>query len=659
MFFYEIAVDFPKDGLLTYKSYRNDHKIGELVQVSLGRRKAKGCIVQEISENDLSVAAEKIKEIDQEDGNELVLPKDYLELFTWMAKYYHYPLGKLIFDCMPKVLKRPRKLNSDIGEGQEINFEGDPDREKIVSAISSSCGYNDFFIHGVTGSGKSFIYLKLIQEKLKQGKSVLFLIPEINLSPQFIKFFKTYVNTEIYTYNSQVSGSQKYGLYKKSLETKNPIVIIGVRSSVFLPINNLGLIVVDEFHDQSFKQEDRCRYSAKDVAIKLAKIKNVPVVIGSATPNTETFYHYKKTRKENFFELRKRFGESVLPEIIISSEKNESRDEIWPFYESTLSEIESTLISGKKVIIYANKLGYSSFIECRSCHYIFECPNCSVPLKFYRNKNILSCHYCGLKEKKHEHCPSCSSITFLYQGFGTERIKSILEERFPGKIIKRFDRDVLKNHDDLQNILDEIQNGEIDVLVGTQMISKGHNFKDIEKVVVLGADQALNIPDFRSNEKLFQSLTQIAGRAGRFGERGKVIIQTSYPDNRVFDHLKESSFNEFYEEELNLRTAFKMPPYGKLAMIYLSGKTQSSVQKYAMELYHGLDQVNKSKFGDVTLIYPRPALIEKLVNKFTWCLFVQSENVQNLHNLITIMEKCFPLPSQISRKIDIDPYNFY
>jgi len=660
MVFCEVAVDYPRDDLLTYKIEEAQFTKGKLVNVPLGRRKARACLLRIVDESTITFDTEKIKEVDLEEEHNFVLPDDYIDLYSWMSRYYHYPLGKLIFDCLPKFLKRPRKLNFTDGEGEEIDFQDKGQRLEIVNAISRSKLYEDFFIHGVTGSGKSFLYIKIIQQKLTEGKSVLFLIPEINLSPQFISFFKKFINASIYTYNSQVSASQKFGLFKECLESKRPIVIIGVRSSLFLPIKNLGLIVIDEFHDQSFKQEDRCSYNARDTAIKLAKLKDIPIVMGSATPNMETYYHYKKSRKTNYFELKERFGNTVLPDIEITSSKEEKQDEeIWPFLSTTLEGVEETLNKNKKVIIYANKLGFSSYIECRSCKHVFECPNCSVSLKYYKRKNELSCHYCGLSQKKNDYCPECNSLTFYQRGYGTEKIKEILEERFPTAVIKRFDRDVLKNHKDLEKILSEVEEGKIDILVGTQMISKGHNFKDVERVIVLGSDQALNIPDFRSNEKLYHSLTQISGRAGRFGEKGKVVIQTSYPENKIFKQIQDDSINNFYENELEMRQEFKMPPFSKMAMVYITGPKSNEIESFSKKIYFFMKELEKKNFQGVEVLPPRSALIEKLVNKFTWCILLKSQNVQNLHNLLTTTKNNIKIPSRTSFKIDIDPYNFY
>ena len=662
--YFLVAVNTPfNSSMLTYsvtEEIAEKLKRGSLVKVPLGKnRLADGCVWQKNSGDNLDL--KKIKNIHSV-NEELFLSNEECELYQWMANYYHYPLGQLIFDVLPTFLKRPRKLNFDQGQGISSPFILNDEQSFVVDQISKTGfdKFTKFLIHGVTGAGKTIIYLELIKKIIKEKKSVLFLLPEINLTPQFLKTFQTYLDVPIYSYNSAISNSDKFGLWKLLQNDSGPKLVLGVRSSIFLPIKNLGLIIVDEEHDQSFKQDDRCTYNARDISIKRASLLKIPVILGSATPMVETYKAFVGTPQ--YYPLQKRAQEAKLPEVELVDMRGrarvESERDLWPYSSESVFKIKKALEIGEQVLIFINRLGYASYLQCNSCGHQFSCPNCSTNLKFFKKRNELVCQTCDFKMPQPEMCPECMNIQLTPKGFGTEKAHDALKVLFPDKIIERFDRDEIKTFNKLEETLNLFHAKKIDILVGTQMLSKGHNFENVNLVIILGIDSQLNFPDFRSNERVYQTLTQVSGRAGRFGKKAAVLVHTLAPENKIFSYLKNHSFDDFYKDEIPLREMCSSPPMKKIILIYFNGKDQGQVIKESSEQAHRLREAADAHFTKVDILGPRPSMIEKKVNKFTWSLMIRSEDVNQLHNLVNSFEKNYRPPHTISLKIDVDPYYF-
>lgn len=661
--YYLVAVNTPfNSSMLTYSAtdeLSEQIQKGSLVKVPLGKRSVDGCVWQKLDTQELD--ASKIKDI-LELNKELFLSKEECELFQWMANYYHYPLGQLIFDVLPTFLKKPRKLNFDQGLGIESPFILNPDQKNVVETISNA-GFNKFsksLVHGVTGAGKTLIYLELIKKIIAEKKSVLFLLPEINLTPQFLKTFETYLDVPIYSYNSAISNSDKFGLWKLLQEDATPKLILGVRSSIFLPIKNLGLIVIDEEHDQSFKQDDRCTYNARDIAIKRASLLKIPVVLGSATPMVETYKAFVGT--SHYFPLKKRAQSAKLPDIVMVDMRGRARvqaeKDLWPYSSESIFKIKKALEKNEQVLIFINRLGYASYLQCNSCGHQFSCPNCSTNLKYFKKRSELVCQTCEYKQPVPEMCPECMNIQLTPKGFGTEKAHDVLRSLFPERIVERFDRDEIKTFTKLEETLNLFHDRKIDILVGTQMLSKGHNFENVNLVIILGIDSQLNFPDFRSNERVYQTLTQVSGRAGRFGKDAEVLVHTLAPENKIFSYLKNHSFDDFYKDEIPMREMCSSPPVKKLILIYFNGKLQAQVIKESSEQSSKLREMAETHFKSVEILGPRPSMIEKKVNKFTWSLMIRSDDINQLHNLVNSFEKNYKPPHTISLKIDVDPYYF-
>lgn len=616
----DIAVNYPRNNsILTYKNSKGvGANIGDLVEVPLGRRKELGCVIGFRNESDVDKSI-KYKEITRAEYTDFNLSLNELELYKWCASYYMYSLGKLIFDSLPKYMKRIKDPEFIDGKGDNFPFDLNSDQLKIISSFDTNRGFSQSLIHGVTGSGKSLVFLSMMKKVIDSGKSVQYLLPEINLTTQFIKFFSEFLGCKIFTYHSSIKNSQKFNLWRYLKTLNEPVLIIGVRSSVFLPVKNLGLIVIDEEHDKSFKQDDRCRFHARDVAIKKAQIGNFPIVLGSATPTLENFYRFKNNEKLNYFTLKERFNNSKLPSIELVNCPAEE-DDTYPISKEVIEKLRISLKAGFQSIVFVNKLGFSKYIQCHNCGQSFDCPNCDIRLTNFKSRNTLECYACEYKDKIPKLCPSCGCIDLYNGGFGTEKVEKVLKKIFSEKVIEKFDRDNLKNLADVEKVLERFEKKEINILVGTQMISKGHNFKNVDSVVILGIDSYLHIPDFRSAERMFQQIRQVSGRAGRFGEDANVYLQSDLRP-KFFEFIVNHDFDSFYLEELKVREKLKFPPFSKL--IKIEGKSHRE-----NDLYHELTRVKKSlkeTFENKEILGPAPGLIRKIGNKYHYHLLVKDQ----------------------------------
>lgn len=662
---YQIAVNFPKvQSILTYKS-KELLQIGDLVDVPLGKgnRTTQG-VVLGVSDAEKLDAIENvtIKIIAGKIDHAFSLDDKELALYNWMARYYHYSLGKLVFDCLPKVLKRPKKIGLLKGRGVAIDKKLNPPQQEIYQKIEASlaAGFSQHYLHGVTGSGKSLVFLNLIKQTVESGKSAQFMLPEINLTPQFVAMFEEHLDCKILSYHSAVTPSEKYAIWKQLKESNEPVLVLGVRSSIFLPIQNLGLIIIDEEHDNSFKQSDRCPYNGRDVAIKKAQLYNCPVVLGSATPTVENYYYFSGERyNRHYYQLTERAMGASFPQIKLLDikEKFTEDDPAWPLLDETLDIIGKRLNAGEQVLVFINKLGYSSYIQCRNCGHQFKNEKCGCEnnLRYFKNKRCLSCAHCDFKMPVPNKCPDCGSISLLNKGFGTEKVQSVLQMAFQDKTVERFDRDEITSFSELNQKLDRFHQGEIDILVGTQMLSKGHNFQKVNLVVILGMDTMLNYSDFRASEKAYQMAMQVSGRAGRYGNDGLVVIQTMNPDHSIFQDLVAQNIDEFYKKEVQLRQYCLCPPFTKIAMLYFNGRFREKVVETSNLVARSLQKAIAGNFPAVGLYGPAPLGIEKKAGQYTWAIMLKSDDPNQLHNALNTFEQNYHPMNSVSYKIDVDP----
>lgn len=477
---------------------------------------------------------------------------------------------------------------------KDINF-------KLSQAQSLALGNvkikNDNFdvnlFHGVTSSGKTEVYIKLIEEFVLQNKQVLFLLPEIALTTQLVQRLTAYFGNQISVYHSKYSNNERIEVWNNVLvNSEKAKIVIGVRSALFLPFSNLGLIVIDEEHEQTFKQQDPApRYHARDAAIVLAKYHNAKVLLGSATPSLESYYNVT-TKKYGLVELTERYGNVVLPEIKLVDLKDKYfRKKMQGHFSDELLELMNEVLSlGEQIILFQNRRGFSPFVECKKCGHVPHCPNCDVSLTYYKFKNQLRCHYCSYSIANPSHCHQCQSTELSTKGFGTEQIEMELKTLFPDKSIGRMDQDTTRGKYGYEKIIDAFKNQEYDILIGTQMLAKGLHFDNVTLVGILNADNLLNQPNFRAYERAFQMMTQVAGRAGRNEKNGRVVIQTFNPYHNTIQQVVGNDYKAMFKEQIYDRQNFKYPPFFRLIKLTLKHKDFEKLKEGSLWLYSVLVQ---------------------------------------------------------------------
>ena len=520
-----------------------------------------------------------------------------------------------------------------------IQYKGDTNdlkvlnefQEKALSEIKETFKKKDVtLLHGITSSGKTEVYTKLIQEVLDEGKQVLFLLPEIALTTQIITRLQFYFGEQISVFHSKYSMNERVEVWNNVLENKTKArIILGARSSIFLPFSNLGLIVVDEEHETSYKQfEPSPRYNARDAAIVLAKIHQAKILLGSATPSLESYFNAQQN-KYGFVEINRRHGNVQLPkiELINVKEKQRKKEMTGHFSDRLLKLIQEALDQKEQIILFQNRRGFSPVVECKTCGVSPQCPNCDVSLTFHKFKHELRCHYCNYQRAMPNSCGACGSNTLDNKGFGTEQIELELKELFPDFKIGRMDLDTTRGKHGYQKIIGAFEAREIDVLVGTQMLSKGLDFDNVSLVGVLNADTMLNFPDFRAHERAYQMMVQVSGRAGRSKKQGNVAIQTYNPFHQILQQVSVTNYAEMYKEQLQERWQYKYPPYYRLIKITLKHKDYSKVDKGANWLFKAL----YNSFGEYVLGPTAPA-VSRIRNQYIKNIVIKIPPKQNLAN---------------------------
>lgn len=527
-------------------------------------------------------------------------------------EFYHIKIDRISFKGEVNDLK---KLN---------NFQ-----EIALKEIKESFKNKDVtLLHGITSSGKTEVYTKLIQEVLDQGKQVLFLLPEIALTTQIITRLQIYFGNKISVFHSKYSINERVEVWRNVLENKSKAqIILGARSSVFLPFSNLGLIIVDEEHETSYKQfEPSPRYNARDAAIVLAKIHKAKILLGSATPSLESYFNAKQN-KYGLVELNRRHGNVLLPkiELIDVKEKYRIKEMNGHFSNRMLKLIQEALDNKEQVILFQNRRGYSPVVECKTCGVSPECPNCDVTLTYHKFKHELRCHYCNYLRSMPNSCGACGSNTLDTKGFGTEQIELELKKLFPNFKIGRMDLDTTRGKHGYQRIIGAFESKEIDVLVGTQMLSKGLDFDNVSLVGVLNADTMLNFPDFRAHERAYQMMVQVSGRAGRSRKQGNVAIQTYNPLHQILQQVSTTNYVNMYDEQLQERWQYNYPPYYRLMKITLKHRDYNKVDSGINWLFKALQQ----SFGDYVLGPSAPA-VSRIRNQYIKNLIIKIPPKQSL-----------------------------
>ncbi len=514
------------------------------------------------------------------------------------------------------------------------------DQERVIAEIDQSLNshtYAPFLLHGVTGSGKTEVYIRAMRVALRLGRSALMLVPEIALTPVFSRRLQMHFGEQVAIFHSSLSKGERFDEWTRA-RNGTARIVIGTRSAVFVPIQDLGLVIVDEEHESTYRQQDSPHYNARDTAIVRAQKQSAVVVLGSATPSLESF-HNASTGKYQYLQLPNRLGDRPLAvaEIIDMRAAFARHHRPAIFSDELLQAIDDTHRRGEQSIILLNRRGYSSFVLCRSCGESIQCPNCDVTLTYHRSERVIICHYCNHREAAPAKCPSCGGKYIYYVGEGTQQIEEKLRTLFPSIRIARIDRDTTSRRHAFEKSLLDFSEGQIDMLVGTQILAKGHDFPNVTLVGVVSVDAGLALPDFRAAERTFQLLTQVAGRAGRGDLAGKVLIQTYHPYHYALQHASGQDYAGFYEEEIRHRQNHSYPPFVALASLLVHGAKLDQVRSDALQLRNELDVANPDRI--VRVLGPAPAALARLKNEFRMQLLIKGRKRQQLRDVIDVALK--------------------
>ncbi|NOU51141.1 primosomal protein N' [Pseudoalteromonas sp. JBTF-M23] len=521
------------------------------------------------------------------------------------------------------------------------------------SAINQQNGYRCFLLEGVTGSGKTEVYLQSLERIIESGKQALILVPEIGLTPQTVnRFRRRFAGLPIDLWHSNLTDNERLHTWRRA-EQGSSALVIGTRSSIFLPFKNLGMIIVDEEHDNSFKQQEGLRYHARDLAVYRCASSQIPLILGTATPALETLQK-AMSGKYQLLTLSQRAQTTTDNQFLLVDMKGQKEQAgIAP---NTLQHIEATLKRAKQVMIFLNRRGYAPTLLCHECGWLSQCLHCSASTTYHKAMNRLVCHHCGEQTFIPPQCPDCGSTQIMPTGMGTEQLESFFTERFPDTPLSRIDRDTTRRKGALEDALDEINQGGARILIGTQMLAKGHHFADVSLVVILDVDSGLYSSDFRATEHMAQLITQVAGRAGRSGEAGKVLLQTHFPEHPLLQDLVNNGYQDFARFALKEREEVQLPPFGHLAIL----RAQATNAKLVFDFLS--DLIPATPFSGIQLLGPIPAPMERLAGKYRYQLHIQASQRVVLHNYISQLMQYISehkLANRVRWSIDIDPMDTY
>ena len=629
-----------------------------------------------IEEIELEIQNEKIKSDKQKrilnfikDNEGATIPE--IEMFTDCSRAIVNTLIKNGYlEIVEKKIERNPLLGRDCEKSYKLQLtEEQKEAFKSVEKEINEEKYKQFLLYGVTGSGKTEVYLQLIEKVLEIGKNAIVLVPEISLTPQMLdRFISRFGKDEIAILHSKLSIGERHDEWERIREKKAKIVI-GARSAIFAPIENIGIIIIDEEHDNSYKSETNPRYNAKEIAKILAKENNAPLVLGSATPDIVTFYNSQNLIDESeekkinrakiqLLELTKRANNSSLPKVEIIDLKQELANGNRSMLSMELyNSIEENLKQKRQTILFLNRRGYSTFIMCRNCGYTVKCPNCNISMTYHSYERKLKCHYCGHEEKIVNICPECHSDKIRYFGTGTQKLEQEIHKQFPNASTIRMDIDTVTKKNSHEEILNKFRNDNIDILIGTQMVVKGHHFPNVTLVGVIAADSSLNIDDYRANERTFQILTQVAGRAGRENLPGKVIIQTYNPDNFSIICAQKQNYNMFYETEIELRKQLKYPPFCDIILIGFNSYNEIEIKNISNKMYQYLVQrLNNEQFK---IFRPMPCPIDKIQNRYRWRIIIKGKMTEEANGILNAcLKEIYQENIKDTRiSIDVNPNN--
>lgn len=645
----EVVLNVPKDMSFTYSvppALENTSLFGKRVVVPFGRSEKTGFVIEE-KDSDEDPGYE-IKSLKRVIDSEVVFNGDLLDCAIWMRDMYLSPVGVNLSTMIPSGRRESEwsPLSTDVPFKRVETLS--PEQEKALEILRKE---EDrlYYIFGITGSGKSEVYLRRAEDMIEKGKQVLYLVPEITLTHQLSDEVYSRFSGRVAILHSSLTPSQRLKEWFRILNGEVDI-IIGARSSVFAPFRNLGLIILDEEHESSYKSGSSPRYSARQVAQYRAERSGAELIMGSATPSLEAWRLIRKGKIKTIV-MKSRIGEGRFPSVTILDMAKENRN-ISPFLEK---EIRQTLSSKRQVILFLNRRGFSYGYVCRSCGHVIECPNCSVSLTYHKRERKLMCHTCGYSGGIVKACPVCHNRDLVPSGFGTEMAEEEVRQLFPLSRIERLDTDTTKgDKEKTKKILSDFRDGRIDILLGTQMIAKGLNFPLVSLVGVINADSSLSLPDFRAGERTFDMLYQVAGRAGRYRDDGKVIIQTRHPGSPAIVSVALNRVEDFYDRELTERRETGFPPFSRLINLTLRSKDKEKAESASESLYALLSS-NLSDEDETEVFSASPCLIEKLSGQWRYHVLLRSKSIARLLSYTKNMLEKYRVPSSVHLEIDVDP----
>lgn len=660
----QVVFNLPIDKVLTYKKPEEitDSLIGCRIIAPIRGRGLKGIV---ISESETIDGDYKVFPIKSRIDLEPICSENEFNLARWMSKYYHCSYGEALFAALPagnpsKKIKKVKPIAAKQTPYLTLNEEQKHVLDKIKISLESKTP-DTFLLHGVTGSGKTEVYLQAIKYAVDSGKQAIVILPEISLTPQTIKRFAERFEGHIAVLHSKLSPNAKYRYWQ--MIKKNEIqIVIGARSAIFSPTPKLGIIVIDEEHETSYKASDTPRYHARQIAFYRKDKENATLILGSATPSIESFYHTNTDSKDKkndiqLLSLFKRASSINMPEVNIIDLKTAKRSDIFPMLSETLTlEINKRLELKEQTILFLNRKGYAPVVSCSHCGEVLECPNCSVSLTYHKKKNVVMCHYCGYTQHIGEICEICNIGHYERLGIGTEKVEENLMTLFPKASIARVDQESVKSPKSYEDIFKAFSKGEIDILIGTQMIAKGLDFPNVTLVGVLLADTSLHIPDFRSAERTFNLLTQVAGRSGRGDKKGVVYIQTYSINHYSIECAKNHDYLSFYEKEIEKRRPLNYPPFSRLVRIVVRGIDEKKTESDA-NIIADLANMTLYKYKDIQVLGASPCAISKLSKYYRWNILIKTPSHGMLKEFFLNLDKSFVAQTGNYVEIDIDPIN--
>ena len=640
--YYQIYVK-KRRSTYTYSSDK-ELEIGTYCEVDFAKSKLLGIVIRESKKEDIGDF--KIKSIDKVLLDIPKIPENILNLAIFINTYYitdFFASLALVGPYDKMSLESIKKLEIEDVDIKEEVCLSEKQFEIYNEIINSKESY--FLLHGITGSGKTQIYIKLIIEALNRKKGSIFLVPEISLTTQMVNGLKKIFGDNISIIHSKMTPAKKKAEWEKIYSGKSKIVI-GARSAIFAPVNNLGYIIMDEEHENTYKQEDNARYHTRNVALKRAMLEGCKVVFGSATPSFETYYYAQKGSIK-LLELNERYNGATLPEVEVVN----LEDEEGYLSKALLKNMKETISKGEQVILILNRKSHSIQVKCHECNEKLKCPRCSVNLQYYKQINMLKCSHCEYNVKMYEKCPNCESSKFNFLGMGTEKLEEELEGLFGKENILRMDSTTMKTNSLLKKAYTDFINQKYQILVGTQIVAKGFHFPNVTLVGVINSDQILQFSDFRAGEKTFQLVTQAAGRSGRGDKKGKVIIQTYNSDSNLIESIKNSDFKSYYNEDMSLRELVKLPPFVKYIKIIVSSKKEEKSKKQINDIY----SLVYDKFDYVS--QPDRANIYKLNDDYRNVIYIKTNNKEMMKNRFLLKSIKDQSNSSVRVLIDVDPLN--